>query len=32
MKSGTISSQIHHPHIINQKEDEIRLLLRDESK
>ena len=30
MKSGTIGSQIHHPHIIDQEEDEIRLLLGNE--
>ncbi len=32
MKSGTISSQIHHSHIIDQEEDEICLLLGNEGK
>ena len=32
MKSGTISAKIHHPHIIDQKEDEIRLLFGNDGK
>ena len=30
MKSGTISAKIHHPHIIDQEEDKICLLLSNE--